>query len=143
MKGINLGRVIIGGLLAGLVINISEYLLNDVVAKADMEAAMKALGKSVPMDGKTVAVWVILGFAIGIIAVWLYAAIRPRFGPGVGTAARAGLVIWLVGSAMFTVIVVNMGIFPFMALPLVWELVQSVLATIAGAWLYKEGGAAA
>jgi len=40
-----------------------------------------------------------------------------------------------------TVVMVNMGIFPFNALPVVWELVQAIVATIIGAWLYKEEGA--
>ena len=43
MKGINFGRVILGGLVAGVLINVSEFVLNNVVLKADMEAGMKAL----------------------------------------------------------------------------------------------------
>jgi hypothetical protein len=138
MKGVNFGRVILGGLVAGVFINISEFLLNTVVLKADMESGMKALGKSVPQDGKTIAVWVILGFVMGIASVWLYAAIRPRYGAGAGTAARAGFAVWFFGSLVCTVVIVNMGIFPFNALPVVWELAQAIIATIVGAWLYKE-----
>ena len=141
MKGINLGRVIIGGLVAGVLINISEFLLNTVVLKSDMEAGMKALGKTVPQSGGTIAVWMILGFVMGIASVWLYAAIRPRYGVGPGTAARAGVVVWFFGSVVSTVITVNMGLFPFNALPVVWELAQAIIATILGASLYKEEGA--
>jgi hypothetical protein len=138
MKGINFGRVILGGLLAGVLINVSEFVLNNVVLKADMEAGMKALGRSVPMDGKTIAVWMILGFAIGIASVWLYAAIRPRYGAGAGTAARAGVAVWFFGSLVTTVVMVNMGLFPFNAVAVFWELAQGIITTIAGAWLYKE-----
>ena len=38
-----MGRVIVGGLLAGLLINISEFVLNTFVIAKDMEAAMKAM----------------------------------------------------------------------------------------------------
>ena len=38
MGGINLGRVVLGGLLAGLVIDASEYLLNAVVLGASVSA---------------------------------------------------------------------------------------------------------
>ena len=138
MKGINFGRVILGGLVAGVLINVSEFVLNNVVLKADMETAMKALGRSVPMDGKTIAVWTILGFAIGIASVWLYAAIRPRYGAGVGTAARAGVAVWFFGSLVTTVVMVNMGLFPFAPTPVIWELAQGIITTIVGAWLYKE-----
>ncbi len=140
MKGINLGRVIIGGLVAGVLINMSEFVLNTVVLKSEMEAGMKALGKTVPQTGGTLAVWTILGFAIGIASVWLYAAMRPRYGAGAGTAARAGVVVWFFGSLVCTVIIVNMGLFPFNALPIVWELAQAILSTILGAWLYQERG---
>jgi hypothetical protein len=141
MKGINLGRVIIGGLVAGVLINISEFLLNTVVLKSDMEAGMKALGKTVPQSGGTIAVWMILGFVMGIASVWLYAAIRPRYGAGPGTAVRAGVVVWFFGSLVCTVVIVNMGLFPFNALGVVWELAQAIIATILGASLYKEEGA--
>jgi len=143
MKGINLGRVILGGLVAGVLINISEFVLNTIVLKSEMEAGMKALGKTVPQSGGTIVVWTILGFAMGIASVWLYAAIRPRYGAGAGTAARAGVVVWFFGSLLCTVIMVNLGLFPFNVLPVVWELVQAIIATIVGAWLYKEEGAVA
>jgi hypothetical protein len=143
MKGINLGRVILGGLVAGVLINISEFVLNTIVLKADMEAGMKALGKTVPQSGGTIAVWTILGFAMGIASVWLYAAIRPRYGAGAGTAARAGVIVWFFGSLVCTVVIVNMGLFPFSPLPVVWELAQAIIATTIGAWLYKEEGAVA
>ncbi len=42
MGRINMGRVIVGGLLAGLIVNISEFVLNTMVIGLDMEAAMKA-----------------------------------------------------------------------------------------------------
>ena len=86
MKAINFGRVILGGLLAGIVVNISEFVLNTIVLKSEMEAGMKALGKTVPQSGGAIAVWTVLGFAIGIVSVWLYAAIRPRYGAGPATA---------------------------------------------------------
>ena len=35
-----------------------------------------------PIGGNAIAVFVILGFVLGLVLVWLYAAIRPRFGPG-------------------------------------------------------------
>ena len=45
MGKINWTRVILGGLVAGVIINISEFLLNGVVLAKDMEAAMRALGR--------------------------------------------------------------------------------------------------
>ena len=40
--GINVGRVLLGGLVAGIVFNVSEYLLNEKVMKSEMAAVMKS-----------------------------------------------------------------------------------------------------
>jgi hypothetical protein len=143
MKGINFGRVILGGLLAGVVNNIFGYLINDVILKADHEAAFKALGKTMPEGGTTLVTWIIMGFVFGIAAVWLYAAIRPRYGAGVGTAVRAGVANWFFSCVYMTIVVTNLGVFAFNATQLCLDLVATVIAVVAGAWLYKEDGAAA
>ena len=77
MGHINFGRVVLGGLLAGLVINISEFLLNGVVLAEDMNAVMAAMNKP-PMTGSMIGLFLLLGFGLGVVLVWLYAAIRPR-----------------------------------------------------------------
>lgn len=41
MGKINIGRVLLGGLAAGLVMNIGEFLLNAVVLAKDLEEAMR------------------------------------------------------------------------------------------------------
>lgn len=142
MGGINLVRVILGGLVAGIIFNVSEFLLNEKVMKGEMEAAMKALGKTVPQSGNAMAVWIIFGFVMGFLAVWLYAVGRPRFGAGPGTAARAGIFFWVLTGLLPQVAMWNMGLFPLSALALVWTLVEAMLATVAGAALYQEGAGA-
>jgi hypothetical protein len=93
MGKINMGRVILGGLLAGLIINIGEFVLNDPILGKDWAAVMKSIGKD-PVGGSSVAIFVVFGFVLGLLMVWLYAAIRPRFGAGAKTAVCAGLVVW-------------------------------------------------
>src|SRR6185295_16547190 len=39
--------------------------------------------------------WVVVDFILGILIVWVYAASRPRLGPGPRTALKAALIIWL------------------------------------------------
>ncbi|MFQ5778566.1 MAG: hypothetical protein ACE5IP_11235 [Terriglobia bacterium] len=139
MGKINLGRVILGGLLAGVVINISEFILNAVVLMRDMEEALKALNLS-PVGGGAIGIFVVQGFVMGIVTVWLYAAIRPRFGPGPRTALLAGLVVWFLTPVLASVGFLVMGFFPAkpVAIGIVWTLAELLLASVAGAWLYKE-----
>ena len=65
MGRINAGRVILGGLLAGLIINIGEFILHELVLKAQEEAAMAALNLP-PPGGSAIAWFVAGGFLAGI-----------------------------------------------------------------------------
>jgi hypothetical protein len=132
--------VILGGIIAGIVIDVSETILNAVVVRRDFEAAMQALGKTVEAGGATIVVWMLYGLILGIAAVWLYAAIRPRFGPGAGTALKAGLAVWVLAYLLYTIGTLNMGLFPsrLLLIGLVWGLVEILIATTLGAWAYRE-----
>jgi hypothetical protein len=85
MGRINLARVLIGGFVAGLIINFGEFILNGVLIAEEMNAAMAALNKP-PVDPSMIIWFVLFSFGFAFILVWTYAAIRPRFGPGVKTA---------------------------------------------------------
>ncbi len=143
MGGINWTRVILGGLLAGVVINVFESVLNGVVLAKEWEAAMAALNRK-PMGGGQIAVFVVWGFLIGIFAVWLYAAIRQRYGPGVKTALCAGAAVWGLGYLLASAPPIVMELFPahLMTIGLAVGLVEILVATVAGAWLYREPGTA-
>jgi hypothetical protein len=139
MGRINLGRVAIGGLLAGLLINISEFILNGVVLAEDMTAAMKSLNRP-DIDNSMIVWFVVLGFGVGFMAVWLYAAIRPRLGPGAKTAICASLVVWGLGYLYPNLFMIITGLFParLMIIATIWGLVEVAIAGVAGAWVYTE-----
>jgi hypothetical protein len=139
MSAINMAKVIVGGLVAGLVINVSEFLLNAVVLAADMEAAMARLNLP-PVGGQAVAVFVLFGFIVGIGMIWLYAAIRPRYGPGPKTAMCAGATVWFFAYFYPSVGMTVIGIFDtrLMVIGLIWGLVELLVAALVGAYFYKE-----
>ncbi len=140
MAHTNRVRVVLGGLLAGVVINLVEFVTNGVVLKADWGQAMQALGKSPEISGTAIAIYNLWGFLAGISAVWIYAAIRPRYGAGAGTAARAGLVTWFVAVLLANLANYPSGVFPtrLMVITGAVALFEMVIAAIVGAWLYKE-----
>lgn len=139
MGNINLGRVIAGGLLAGLVINISETVLNLFVVAADMEAALKARNLP-PLGMSPIVGFIVFSFLLGMAMVWLYAAMRPRLGAGVKTAVITGVVVWLLAYAYSGFGMMFMGFFPtgLLIFTLVWGLAEVVVGAVAGAWAYKE-----
>jgi hypothetical protein len=142
MKKINLGRVLLGGLVAGLVLNIGEFLLNGVVLADDMKSDFQRLNLTDP-GGNFIAKAVVGTFILGIVIVFLYAAIRSQFGAGIKTAIYAGLFGWFFVYLYTGVIYSGMGMVAMKLfwIGLVWGLVEYALGAIAGAWLYKEAKA--
>ena len=76
----------------------------------------------------------------GIFSIWFYAAIRPRYGPGPKTAVCAGFPMWMIAhlvSGLYWGQLLGLAI-GLVALNEVTTLVVVVVATLAGAWLYRE-----
>ena len=139
MGKINMTRVILGGLLAGVVLNIGEYLLNEPILGDQWQTAMESLNRT-PPGGSTIILFVVMTFVLGIAAVWLYAAIRPRYGAGPKTAICAGLTVWFFVWLWAGIGYLAMGLFPtnLILISVIWGLFEMPIATVAGAWLYKE-----
>ena len=139
MARVNTKGVVIGGLLAGLIINISEAILNTAVLGAATKAALSERNLP-PVGGGAIGIFVVGAFVVGIVLVWFYAAIRPRFGPGPRTAVVAGVVVWFLAYLVPGMEIGIMSLFPAkpLAIAAVWGLVEVVLAALAGAWCYTE-----
>ena len=139
MNNINFGRVILGGLVAGLIINIGEYLLNEVIFVKQMEEMVHRM--NLPRPGGAFIVTAIgITFLLGIVIVWLYAMIRTRLGPGPKTAIVAAFVIWFCIYFYSGILYATLLGVPtwLMLIGFVWGFVEYVLAALAGAWLYRE-----
>ena len=139
LGSINLGRVILGGFVAGVIINLSEFVLNGVVLANQWTDLMASINRPT-LTLHDVILFNVIGFVTGFVAVWTYAAIRPRFGIGVKTAVYAALLTWITAYVLATGTPYVMGVFTTeMSLSLVLVgLVEIIVATIVGAWLYKE-----
>ena len=138
MGRINVKSVIVGGLVAGLVLNIIDYLVYGMWLAPDMAAAMQAAGKR-PIES-LIPLFVVLDFLYGIVLIWLYAAIRPRFGAGPGTAVKAGIFVWVLTGLLHAIGEAPMGLLPqrLYTMGTLVALIEFPLAAIAGAKFYKE-----
>ena len=138
MNKINWGRVLLGGIVAGLVMNIVEYVFHTYVIGGQETAAMSSLNAHM-MNG-AIPVFLALGFVQGIVTIWLYAAARPRYGGSAGTAVIIAIGVWILAYAIPGIGVAFEGLYPMhlTCVALVVGLVEAIVATIAGAALYKE-----
>ena len=139
---INTKKVLIGGIAAGFVINVIDYVTNVYILAARMKAESDAFKPGMSdqmMQGTKVASYIVMDFVLGLALVWTYAAIRPRFGPGMRTATYAAVLFWIL-SLIFTAGFMQMGI---MSSGLWWTfafiaLVNFLVSASLGARLYSE-----
>jgi hypothetical protein len=139
---INTQKVLIGGIAAGVVMNVVDFVTNKYILGAQMTAASDAFKPGLSaqmMQGSAVASYIIMDFVLGIALVWTYAAIRPRFGPGIKTAFYAAVLFWIVTAVAMSGYL-HMGMVPtglWMSLAFI-GLVNYLLSAWAGAKLYTE-----
>jgi hypothetical protein len=125
MHGIDLKRVALGGAVAGIVLDVGEYLLHVVLLDPSWDAARQARGIEGYGPGDA-AISAAMVFVLGLVLVWTYAGLRPRFGPGGKTALRAGFLVWVLA-----------WLWPFMV-NLVWDFLPTELLLLAMAWGFFE-----
>ena len=132
----NIPRLFLGGLAAGLVINEMEYLVHGMFLDAQWTAAFAALGKT-PTGWTT---FIPANFLVGIIAIWVYTRLRPSYGPGPKTAIRTALTVWVVFWVIPEAALLPLNRFPNALLLTVIAvgLLDSILAILLGAWIYRD-----
>jgi hypothetical protein len=145
MASINVGRVVAGGLVAGVVANAIDFVTNTYILASDMAAwaPTRNLDPAAMNSGPVAATWMVVDVIFGLLVVSTYAAMRPRFGAGPKTAMLAALTLWIAVTVVlfgFT----QMGVFS-MALFVkgsIAALINALAASVAGAAVYKEAATA-
>ena len=140
MKTINWRRLLGSGIVTGFVWGLLYALIHPAVEAHDLSG--RPVLPLTPFQGAGIAIRVIVivnPIVLGVFTMWLYAGIRPRFGPGPRTAALAGFAVWFLSSwvqvswAAFTQVPPQILVGPLGS-----SLLISLAAAIAGGWLYKE-----
>ena len=141
MSRINMAKVIQGGLWAGLIMIIGEYFLSYWVLGPHWKMVLESHNMP-PMAPAVIGLFVVMLLVLGIVMIWLYAAISPRYGLGHRTALRAGLLVWFTVWFWGYTVPTVMGLLPagIAVIAINWGFVEVLLAALAGAWLYKDKG---
>lgn len=137
--GINVPRLVISGLVAGFVINLGELAVNVWLLGDAWSRALAGMGLA--MDMPAVVHWGIGSFVLGIVGVWIFAAIRSRYATGTSSALRAALAVWACTYLYAAIGMMGTAAFPTWLLltALVWGLVEMGVAVYVGAWMYRSG----
>jgi hypothetical protein len=136
---INVSRVLLGGLAAGVVANALDFVINEYLMKAEGIDMVQRLNLPAEAFQTAMVTWIIVDFIWGLLLVFTYAGMRPRFGAGPGTAAVAGLTLWIAVTAVFAGLT-STGIYTQQAFikSSALFLISTMAASLTGAYLYKE-----
>jgi hypothetical protein len=140
VASINVGRVVTGGLAAGAVLSACDFVVNNFILNEIWLRVMQARNVDlVATSGNAELIkFVVIDFLFGLLIVWVYAAMRPRLGPGPGTAAVAALVVFASNAltmATFTGWMFSWDVFIRSS---ALGLANMVVAGWAGGWVYSE-----
>ena len=141
MPQINWVRLIIGALVAAIILFVTDGLMHEGWLEPDWLAVYNNLRATRPEETPvSMLYFAIFELGRGFIALLLYVLMRDRFRPGPKTAVLAGVITWvafsLTGPAQF----IPLGFFSnalWMKMGIA-HLVTTVIATIAGAAIYKS-----
>src|ERR1041384_5467391 len=95
---IRIRRLLIAGLVAGLIMNLGEAALHAGILGEATTAAYAALNRTAEPDAMHLVLLIALTFAQGVLMAWLYTVIRVGFGSRFKAAASAGLAAWFLSS---------------------------------------------
>lgn len=141
LKKINWFRLLLGAFVAALICFLTDGWFHESLVGADWTTVYNRLGVPEPQHNTAG----LLHFAIfevgrGLLALLLYAFMRCCCKPGWQTAALAGVVTWLAFSVTGPAQFIPLGFYSHELWVKVaaFQLVTSIIATIAGAAIYKE-----
>ena len=139
---INILRLILGGVTAGVVLNIITGVANARILNGDFQNWANGMGSHLhpPAQPAQICFWVLMCLADGMAGVFIYAGLRPRLGAGIKTALLAGLLVWTVGRLCVALDMFALGVFPWQLLAgqTILGLAAILPGVLVGAWVYKE-----
>ena len=133
MTSINWGQVLLGGLLAGLVMNVSEAALRGGYVAPIRSRSFASMASLILHNRLSVSL-IVMTFVLGIASVWLYRVALASGGSGDRGLRRSGGLGnrtcglgSISGQALPGLIPAKLAL-----LPVAWGLVEAPLGTVAG-----------
>lgn len=141
MSQLNWSRIIIGGLVAAIILFLTDGFFHESVVTADWKAVYAGLGANEPQHSSSgMAYFAIFELGRGLISLLIYALMRPFFKPGPKTAVLAGIVTWLAFSVTGPAQFIPLKFYSnaLWGKVAAFQLITSIVAAIAGAAIYKD-----
>jgi hypothetical protein len=138
---INWARLAIGALVITVICFLTDGFMHERLLKTDWENVFRGIGAAEPPHQPSALIYfVIFEIGRGVISMFLYVLMRGCCGAGPKTAVFAAIAAWFAFSVTGPAQFIPLGFFS----TALWfkagaiQLITSIIATIAGAALYKD-----
>ena len=142
MGHIDVGRTALGAVVAAIILYVAGFIIHGVILVPAWEAYSAAMGDRIhPLPhGAALAVFAVVSLINGTVGLMTYVGMRPRFGAGPRTALLAGLMLWAAAFLTPALGQYATGVYPasIIVVGCIGFLIASLIAVIAGAFLYRE-----
>jgi hypothetical protein len=142
MTKINFGRLLIGGLIASVLLFLSDGFLHEQVFKQYWEYLYQGLGAKPPESSHAMAMVYFFIFELGrgFLAIFVYVLMRPFHGPGPKTAVLSAIVAWLAFSVTAPAEFIPLGFYGrrLWIMVAAAQLVTSIVTNLLAAWIYRD-----
>jgi hypothetical protein len=142
MTNINIARLVVGGLIASVLLFMSDGFLHEQVFKQYWEYLYQGLGAKPPETPHATALVYFFIFELGrgFGAIFIYTLMRPLYGPGPKTAVLSAIVTWLAFSVTAPAEFIPLGFYGrrLWVLVAAVQLVTSIAANLLAAWIYRD-----
>lgn len=141
MYQINWVRVLVGGLVASVILFLTDGFLHERLALGLWQAVYADLGVAEPKHNAYALVYfAIFELGRGFISIYLYVLMRSCCGAGPKTAALAGIVAWIAFSVSGPAQFIPLGFYSHALWIKVgaFQFITSIVAAVAGAFLYRD-----
>lgn len=141
MARINFGRLFIGGLIATVLLFVTDGFLHENIVKQYWEFLYQGL-RATPPEGHatSMAYFFLFEMGRGFGAIFLYALMRPFHGPGPKTAIFAAIAAWLAFSVTAPAEFIPLGFYGRRMWLIIagYQLVTSIITNLLAAWIYRD-----
>jgi hypothetical protein len=139
---INIRRVFLGGVVAGLVIFAINGVVNGAILSGQFQVWAQGMGQHLrpPTFPVALGLWLVMSWLLGTAGVWIAAEIVARGHTRMPAALRAGMLVWIIGKGAVGLDFIALGLIPpsLVMGQLICGLVAILVGVCCGAALYRK-----
>jgi hypothetical protein len=116
-------KILLSALLAGIWINVSEFLRNEVLFKSYWLTKYQGLDLTFPSEPINASMWVVWAFIFGLVIAYLSTKLN---------AIQTTIVTWIIGFVLMWVVLWNLAVLPkgLLLIAAPWSFMEVYIASI-------------